>query len=521
MRLLLVLMSILVIVSCRKDDTTWNTDVSVPLFRGELQLNDIIADSLLMTDENGLWSLIYKGNISDLNFDSLAQIPDTTVSESFKVPFNSGSITLPAGASIINVTRDIEFDIPNGVQLKRVRMKSGTLQYRVVNYINGYMTSVFSLPGLLNEGVPLLINAATPPAQSDIPGVAQGSYDLENFEFDLRGSAGSSFNEVFVEATVSVAADAPTSAVVQGQDSVVVELSFIDAVVEYATGYFGQHTYVINEDEPLFEGVNLPEGSLALERASLTLDIVNNVGVDARLNLNSVASVSGANSIDLTYAPFNQPILLTRALDNGWGVYPTSYSYSANESNSNLPQWIGNLPQQLSLQGELTLNPLGNISGSNDFIYTENPIELDYEVQVPLRFATESIILSDTLDISAEIEEDFYGSLELLVDNQYPFSIFVDLILLNTVTDEEFILGLNQQVRAGIQTPNSSEVSAVGSILSFPVNEVIFEKLKENHRMIVRGKITTPNYPEMVGLYDHYKMIYSAVLRGQYGVVIK
>jgi len=521
MRKLLFLLVVLVLASCRKEATTWNTDVSVPLFRGELMLTDIVADSLLASDNGGLWSFVYAGDLAEINYDSLAQLPDTTVSESFKVPFTSGTITLPAGTSIINVSRDIEFDIPNGVQLKRVRMKAGTLQYRVINYISGHMNSVFSLPGLLNQGVPLVINAATPPEQSGVPGVAEGTFNLEDFEFDLTGASGTSFNRVFVDAAVSVAVDAPTAAIVQGQDSVVVELSFIEAVVEYANGYFGQHTYVINEQENVFEGVNLPEGQLNLSEATFLLNIKNNIGADARLNLNSISSNSNNESVELSYAPFQQPMLLTRALDDGWSVSPSVLSYIVNEGNSNLTQWIGNLPSEISFQGNLQLNPLGNISGSNDFIYTEKPIELDYEIRIPLRFATESVLLSDTLDIQADIDEDFFGALEILVTNEYPFALGLDLILLNTITNEEYIVALNQEVRAGIQQPNSSLVIAVESLLSFSVNEVIYSKLKENHRMIIRAHISTPNYPGPVGLYNFYKMTYAAVLRGQYGVVVQ
>jgi hypothetical protein len=179
------------------------------------------------------------------------------------------------------------------------------------------------------------------------------------------------------------------------------------------------------------------------------------------------------------------------------------------------------LPSQVSFQGNLQLNPLGNISGFNDFIYTENPIELDYEIRIPLRFSSESILLTDTLDIQADIDEDFFGALEVLVTNEYPFSLGIDLILVNSITNEEYIVVSNQEVRPGIQQPNSSSVIPVGSLLSFPVNEVIYSKLKSDHRMIIRGRISTPNYPGPVGLYNFYKLTYAAILRGEYGVVVQ
>ncbi len=521
MRLLLLIFFVLIFLSCRKEETTWDTDVTLPLFNGELKLDDIIADSLLSADETGLWSLIYKGDLVDFDFDSLAQLPDTTVSESFKVPFQSGSLSLPAGVSIINIDRDITFSTSNGVQLKYVRMKSGTLKYRVLSYISGEMTSVISLPGLINAGSPLVITADTPPEVGGAPGISQGQYPLDDFEFDLRGETGTSHNRVFADVLVSVSQQATQPALIQGQDSVVVELTFEDAVVEYARGYFGQHTYTINEEETFLDGLNMPEGQLQLERAAFKIDITNNTGVDARLNLNSATSNAATSSVQLNFAPFNQPLLITRAFENNQVIFPSNSSYDLNESNSNLPDWLEILPTTVGIQGSIELNPLGNVSGSNDFIYTDRPLDLNYEVNIPLLLSASEIVLNDTLELGVDIDEDFFGTLDIVVTNEYPFSIFLDLFFLNEITNAQTVFIQDQEVRAGIQELNSSTVNAVTSVVSIPVNKGVLEKLRSDHRLILQGRLSTPGFPQPVGLYTHYTMRYAAQLNGKYGVSIR
>jgi hypothetical protein len=39
--------------------------------------------------------------------------------------------------------------------------------------------------------------------------------------------------------------------------------------------------------------------------------------------------------------------------------------------------------------------------------------------------------------------------------------------------------------------------------------------------LIIQGKLSTPGFPQSVGLYTHYRMKYAAQLNGKYGVSIR
>lgn len=508
------------LLSCRRESTTWNTDVAVPLFRGEMGLSQIIPDSLLSADDEGLWHLIYSENITDLNIDSLVNVTDTTISQTFKVPFSSGTITLPAGASIIDVQQEIELN-GGGAQLRLLRMKGGVMNYTVKSYINGYMTSVFTMPGVSIGGIPISITANTTPSVGTTPSEAVGIIDLTGYEIDLTGLSGSSTNTIASSIAVNVSANAPTSAAVEGQDSVVVELSFENAIIDYALGYFGQHNYSLDEDITFLEGNTMPEGLLMLERASMNMRLENFIGVDARVRFTEISAINAQNaSVELSYAPFTQSINITRALDMGETIWPTLSQFQINETNSNITSWMGNLPSTLKIRGNVEINPLGNIAGSSDFIYTDSPLSATLDVDVPLRVNFGPLILRDTIAITEEIDEDFFGNLVIYLENGFPMNGDLSIKLRNLEDGSEIILSNEEFIASGIVGDTDGEITPVTSIIRIMVNQEVFQRLRNDNAVVLEAIMGTPIGEEYVGIYSHYKMSYRALLEGTYGVKV-
>lgn len=517
---LFAVFALLGLLSCRKEPTTWSADVSAPLFRGDLGLNRMIPDSLLSEGANGLWHLIYSQNLTDLNIDSLVNISDTTFSQAFEVPFSSGTIALPAGTSIIDMEREIELN-GGGAQLRLIRMKSGMMTYRVKNYINGHMSSVFQMPGVTHDGVPVQIEATTLPFSGGIPGEASGSLDLTGYEIELGGLSGQSVNAIASSIAVSVSPDAPVNAIVHGQDSVVVELTFQDAVIEYGLGYFGQHQYALNEYIDFFEQIPDASGSLQLEQARMNLSVRNYIGVDARIRFDQVNSITPENSLNLSYAPFYQNMNITRALDMDGSVWPVQVEYEVNETNSNITQWIGQLPRALQLTGNVEINPLGNVSGSNDFIYTDQPLQARLDVDIPLRIGTAGLALQDTVEVSGEFDEDFFGHLIMIMENGFPLDAEVQLSLFDPSGSSSYVVAEDQHMAAGIPGDTDGEVTPVRSKIHIPVNNEVLTRLRNKNRMIIRVNFSTPPGAGFYGLYSHYRIKYTAMLEGTYGVSIE
>jgi len=78
-------------LSCRKDGTgpSWDVEILAPLLRAELSLQNIIADSLLSTAPDSALSIVYKGTAHRFSLDTLVNIPDETVQQTFISPLVS------------------------------------------------------------------------------------------------------------------------------------------------------------------------------------------------------------------------------------------------------------------------------------------------------------------------------------------------------------------------------------------------------------------------------------------------
>lgn len=499
-------LALIVLAGCRKESTTWNSRYAVPLAHGSLTLDDIVPDSLLEIDEAGMWHLVFHESLTDIDVDSLATIPDTTIKQKFVIPFNSGTLTLPAATQVFSDAIETQLGI-SGAELKYARMKSGMMHYTVKSYLNGEMTSQFELPGVTLGPSHVLITADTDPEVGGVPGLAQGSIDMTGYTIDLTGDSGNESNKLASNIVVSVSNDASTSALINGQDSILVELTFDNAQVEWAEGYFGNHVYQINEDVDFAGDVNMPTGVMYVEQARMNLDITNYIGADARLQFADISASNAEADLALEYSPIYQALNITRALEVGGTIYPFSTSYMINETNSNFTSFIGMLPSSLHVDAEIEINPLGNISGYHDFIYADKALEANLTIDVPLRLSA-GVTLTDTLEVT--IGEDIVASGELIfiAENYFPLDARLQLKL---VDGEETLLLEDGWIDAGIPGGEPGSSTPVRSEVHVPVSYETIQRLKDGDRMFVRVGFYTPNIPELYALYANYKIDFKLV----------
>jgi len=504
-----VLLMIIVMMTqgCRRDEpTTWNIHGAGPLAQGRIGLDDLLADSLLTSGEDNLWHLILKKDLTDFDLDSLVAIPDTTISRKFSIPLNGGPWNIPAGVNLIAITEDRQLGI-TGAELKEIHTSGGFLEYEVRSYVNGYLTCTYSLPGLTRNGQPTVISAFTPPLDGAVPGSASGVIDLSGYEFDLTGTSGFARNSVASSIVVSTSSDAPGPAVVYGNDSVVVRLRFLDPEVAYARGYFGQHHYTISESPQFFTGWN-PEGFLALDQAEVRFRVENYTGADAQVQFTQLSSVNGfsGNQVDLSQGDWFETINITRATEINGIITPVVVERLVNSSNSNINAFIENLPNGLTMVGTVDVNPLGDISDGNDFIYTSKAIRAMIEADFPLRIGMNNLVLRDTLALRIdEGELDASGEVFVHIENHFPFATELDVWLLDAGREPVRKLADHQEVEHAIVTSDPSAPVPASSVLRVALNSDDLEVLRDDAFIVLRVEVNTPGYPSEVGIYTtHY-----------------
>ncbi|MFM7233958.1 MAG: hypothetical protein ACKOZM_05155 [Flavobacteriales bacterium] len=486
--------------SCKRTEpTSWDADVKGPLAYGRLSLANILSDTLLTADENGLWHVMLDENLTDFDLDSIVQIPDTTITKQYPL-FVTGDF--PQGFALpISPTQEIRLQLPV-VQLKEVHIKSGQLKYRVHSPVDGYLNCSFNIPGLTSNGVPQSLQVQTQPPVGNEEFIAEGLLDLSGFELDLTGESGTSFNRIEASFTVVVDANAPQPAHVAAGDVIELELLFVDPKVSYARGYFGTHEYALDEEIDFSAVANMPQGLLDLDGTSMQFSIRNAVGVDAQIDFNEISNWNETTQtgVALDYAPLFAPINITRAQDQGGSVQAYEYSYNLNSSNSNLDAFLENLPSRFKLQGDVRINPLGNVSDANDFIYTDDALQARMKMDIPLRLGMQNLHISDTLHLTNSAQDiPLDGNLMLWMQNGFPLEASVSLFIIEN--GQRVVLAEQLIIPAATPTAVVSSPTPSQTWLEIPVTPELLAKVNAANPLLLDVMLQTPGAPNPVGLY--------------------
>ena len=493
------------LASCRKEETRWRTEWKAPLAQGRLSLSNLVGDTLLSFDDGGLAHLVYENQLTNFNLDTLVRLPDTLVSENYSPDIDGGPFDLPAGITLVNETQQSTYDL-GGAQIKEVRVASGGVRIELRNYVDSKLLMSYQLEGAEGPQGTLGYNIEADAGTTQDPAVYEDFRDLSGYELDLTGINGNYYNTIAANFLVTVG-DNEGETEIYGDDSVVVNISFEDVVIQYASGYFGQYENELQDTLNLEVFENLSLGTMMVEEASLDLSITNYVGMDARLTFNDLKSIreEPQNEVSLSHEFLGDPINITRATENTGIVTPSEVDVEINEGNSNITDFMGVLPNKIVYDIDLNLNPLGDISLGNDFLYTDQSFETSLVLDIPLCLAAENIGMRDTLELKNEPLEDWaQGSVYLIVENTFPFSATFDLSLLEGANTQAELIGSGEIAAATM--PVGLNYVAAESTSEIEIPAELVTKIHQENRIVLNVTFNTAGYPDTVKLREQYYM---------------
>lgn len=160
----------------------------------------------------------------------------------------------------------------------------------------------------------------------------------------------------------------------------------------------------------------------------MSVGITNYLGVDSRLTFNGIWSrnTNTNQTVQLNNSLIGNPININRGvLTSSWlPVIPSTYNFTFDNSNSNAKALIENLPHKLGFDVTLVTNPLGNVSGNNDFFFSDYGIEATLDVEMPLNLFADQLVITDTVIpnfSSITFKENILkGKLTLIAANSFP-----------------------------------------------------------------------------------------------------
>lgn len=514
--LLVSLVICLLVSSCKKDSTqpSWDVDALVPLIKSSLTINNLITDSLIISNPDSSVKIVYNSDLINFSSDTLADVPDTTVHFSYVSPFLYNYV---GGTDLIKKTSEIDFDL-NGIELNKAIIKSEFIHLHVENRIDSTIVFNYDIPCATLNGVPLTLFDSVAGGKAANPSIYDTIIDLAGYTVDLTGLSKTKYNIVttYVHAYISKGIFAVFAS---PQDSLYITNSAYSIKPGYAKGYLGQTVINVGPEQSNFTLFNsIKSGTLKLPNVNVKLDLENSIGVDARLKISKITSMNtktGTNIDLVSPAAINKSININRATETGNAaspVNPTIYSILLNSGNSNISALFSNMPDKLSYAIQVSINPLGNISGSNDFVYSDYGIKAKMNIEIPLSVLASNLTLSDTLlmDLSNIKEEGKIngGNLYLYATNSMPFDAAIQIYLLdkNLNISDSLLVPPGNTILSGQLGTNLKVINAVSSKLTIPVTKNKLSRLVHSDKALVIARFNTANQPNPVNIYNYYKL---------------
>ncbi len=86
-KLINILIVAIILFSCKKESIhpEWDVNLLSPIAKTKLTLNQIVADSLLQVNSDSSISLVYQTPLADILLDTIAQLPDTSITYTAKL----------------------------------------------------------------------------------------------------------------------------------------------------------------------------------------------------------------------------------------------------------------------------------------------------------------------------------------------------------------------------------------------------------------------------------------------------
>lgn len=511
--------ALLQIQSCRKDATSWDTGIVIPIAHASLSIDNLITDSLSTTNADGSVKLVYSTKFLGLDLDTLFNIPDTTVSDFYHLP--GGSATVNEGFNLIgpNTPAQTTFSV-NNVQLIMGLLDNGLMRLDLQNDIRKRVVVRYQIPCATLNGIPFdttFIVAAAPDSLHST--FVHAVINLYGYSIDFTGANHDRVNTITTAFSAVIDPSDIGFTTLYPADTVAARSTFTEIHPFYIRGYFGNETIQIGPEETgfsLFQKIR--SGSIGLDSLTMSIDINNYIGMDSRLTINNIWSRRSATqqTVYLNNSIIGTPININRGIySSTWGdVIPSSYNFTFDNSNSNAKALVENLPDKLGYDVTLITNPLGNVSGNNDFLYAAHTIDATLNVEMPLNLFADQLVIADTItpDFSSftNHEDILKGTLTLTAANSFPFDAVIDIYFIdaNSVVTANVVAPINLIASGPTSLVNGYYVSQgfSNSQLKIPLNETQTQALFHSTRIVFVSRFDTNSNPTYAKIYGSNRL---------------
>lgn len=493
MKQLTTLVLLIGLASCSKDkldfdmvnDIRFSPEVEAPLVNAKLSLEDLDErDTNIVADPDKALRIKYlKDSLFYLSAIDFVEIPEQTPVD----------VSLPQSAPQLDV--DIQLGTIGGVALDNATIDAG-------RYVIGVETTT---PNLADVSVEVVLKNAMKNGNAIsktliLPAgnlLVKDSVDLSDVVFDFTGGQ-QKVNYIGMSMEVlNPVAMTPGS-------SVDVSTQFKKLELEEAVGFFGQRSISIPSNNLDFDISGLDElvNGLYLTDPRIELKTTTTLGAELSMKLD----LDGVNT-EGEIAALNAPAQPIAAADNP--TTPKQNTIVFDKDNSNIVDFLANIPSEILYAGRVELNPSG---AATNFISKRSGIKVGMDIDVPLKLRADNIKLDkiiDGIDFFSENPDELEAlTLIFYTDNGFPFDMNVDVQFLEKATGDS-LQGFALPLLSAAPVDANGRVSAhaPGERLEVTFTADMLDRLKHSDKMRFVGKISTANSgSEVAALYTDYEL---------------
>ncbi len=394
------------------------------------------------------------------------------------------------------------FDI-GSARLTELGIKDGSVSIIASSSLPDTVSVIYKIPSLTKNDIPFETLVKIPPNINTDP--TNLFFDFSGYKMNLTGKngrvGGDTINTIYSEMYIYLDSTGELETIDQIDSFNLYNVYNI--VPDYAKGYIGQDTFVINS-QPKSISIfnNISAGKIEFDEVKLNLMINNYVGANAILQFNELNTDNSNDNlpeVDVTLDDdgnnvINYPYLIERATINNDIISP-----SYKEIKIEASDMIEIFPNQANIGATIILNPDGP-QNLEDFIYIDKPITASMNATIPLSFISENITLNKTtqleFDNNREIEEIF-----ITIENGFPIDAVIDIIsldnynnIIDTILKNSNIISANTDNNNYVISSNTNTIK----ISNFDFFDI--DKIK------IVASFSTSSITEYIDIYSYYNV---------------
>lgn len=272
--------------------------------------------------------------------------------------------------------------------------------------------------------------------------------------------------------------------------------------IDYVSGYFGEDTLefdedIINTELGLFDNIS---GNFLLTDPKIKIFYSNTIGVPFAANLNMIAE--SENKQQNLNEGGAEGLLAFKSPSSAYNT--VSDTIIIDKNTSDIDEFISLPPKNIRFGGAGYVNLNTDPSSTQNFITSENRVNVGMEMDLPLELKTSGLTYRDTVDFDMDVDFDEAVTLFGKFKNQFPFSIDIRVICRDSITNQDLLtlepLDAEGQTASILEAPevdeNGSVLAPKENLVYFKVNADEIDLLNETNQLALQATVKTSQTTE-------------------------